>query len=123
MNEESVLMCALRLLIFALLISACTAQGVPGNIRKNHKFYFFCVETEPPAPPPKWMKTFFPRPVLSQHLPRTAFSQDGSILTRIIPPPEFRMTPDLTKADTSGASLLLPRKLLCHGTRSGGSFH
>ena len=101
-----------RLLILPLLVSICVAQ-LPGNIRKIGENYL-CIETEPLAEPPEWVKKLFPRPVLFQQLP--AFrQQDGNVLTRIIPPPEFRATRDLKMVDMSGVSLFLPGRFLCRG--------
>jgi hypothetical protein len=102
-----------RLLILPLLVSICVAQPVPGNVRKDRQDYL-CIETEPLAEPPEWVKKLFPRPVLFQQLP--AFrQQDGSVLTRIITPPEFRATRDLKVVDMSGVSLFLRGRFLCRG--------
>ena len=81
-----------RLLILPLLISVCvTAQPVPGNIRRLGNRYMLCIEPGPEAEPPAWMKNLFPRPVLFQPLPTTAFRPDGAVLKHIIAPPELRV--------------------------------
>jgi hypothetical protein len=113
-----------RLLILPLLVSVCVAQSLPGNFKKDRKSYL-CIEMEPLAAPPEWMKSLFPRPVLFQ--PLASFRQhDGSILTHIIPPPEFRAH-NLTRVDASGVSLFRTPHgpSLCYGIRSDaqGRFH
>jgi hypothetical protein len=103
-----------RLLILPLLISVCVAaQPVPGNIRKLGKRYI-CIEPGPVAEPPAWIKNLFPRPVLLQQVPTTAFRPEGGIPKHIIPPPEFRVH-DFTIVDASRVGLLAPRWRLCDG--------
>jgi hypothetical protein len=113
LNEEGILMRIRHLLVPLLLVSACVAQRLPGNVQKLYKKNYLCIETEPLAAPPERVKKLFPGPVLFQQLPTTGFRQDGSILTRIIPPPEFRPMRDLTIVDMSGVSMFLPGRFLC----------
>jgi hypothetical protein len=104
-----------HLLILPLLVSVCVAQPVPGNIPKGRRI-LLCVEMEPPAPAPEWVKKLFLRPDVYQQLPTTPFHRGGGVATHIIAPPEFHATSDLTMADMSGVSMFLPGRLLCHGS-------
>jgi hypothetical protein len=107
-----------RLLILPLLVSVYVAQPLPGNARLLQRHSYICSETWPVAVPP-WMKNLFPRPVVFQQSPTTAFPQDESTLTRIATPPEFRPH-DFTMVDASGTILFrVPGgSLLCHGIHS-----
>jgi hypothetical protein len=107
-----------HLLAPLLLVSACVAQRLPGNFQKLYRKSYLCIETEPLAAAPEWVKELFPSPVLFPQLSTTVFRQDGSILTRIIPPPEFRATRDLTIVDMSAVSMFLPGRFLCRGRHS-----
>jgi hypothetical protein len=104
-----------HLLILPLLVSVCVAQSAPGNIRKVRRRYL-CVEMDPLVVPRDWITKPFPRPAVYQQLPASPVDQGGSVVTRIVLPPEFHATGDLTMADMSGVSMFQPGRFLCLGS-------
>jgi hypothetical protein len=107
-----------RLLILQLVVSLGIVAQVPGNIRLLHDRYE-CTEPED-EDLPAWLKTVFPRPTLlrPEQQRGIVFSQNGTALKHITPPPEFRGK-NAVSEDVGGVSPLIPRWHFCHGTTKG----
>jgi|ERR1017187_8067212 hypothetical protein len=106
-----------RLLILPLLICACIAQPLPGNVRRLRNFrYYGCFESFESVvqtPADSDTRNPFRSPVQTQP-PPTAFSGNRIILTRLVPPPELRVR-DLALLNASGVSLQTAHRWLCQG--------